>query len=1091
MQWKLPSKKRRKMGDIIHGTTTPDEEATKPIDYTGALQQCYDSQIVPMMMQVETPGMWHRHTVHNEIEFGYSIGESQQSAHPPRVVSNILSGFLRRVTTDSDQRRPKRSLIYQLGTPSVQKLEDTLDSSLQIKDVFFSSDFDIIYENSIAFRVQQYQYVYVVSRRCCQRIDKKAVVTAYTEWKCKRKHAIGCTGEYIQLSAECVESDDNFNLSEAQSIIQHAIDIGVLPILMHEPHVHTALVITPRLIITWKQKKSYSWCTQLRLYMYGTTTAPCTMKPSLPVLFQYLSSQNVDHCMPELIRLSGFSTYQWRFEIEFSRIFTFAIFQAGFDAFCVIKDIILQISKHKIGPHQYTDDALCELQRLVPYEYTFMFLQYFLHQKPTRRVRSICSDDIPRNLRTACLHMTPSKSVDVILPSQKRPKDFTKHLYNTFHTNQLVCVKVDGVEAFLVGTSHSLVICMCMGLVCCVVTWTPEAPCPVPTPFIFEGEVFADHTDEQLLHFNCYDCLATPVQSCMAIAYEKRIKIMQYIIRIWKLDVCFLPFRLCVSSKPFLSHSMSPNFALKNCIRWAINNRIPCDGIIISSASANYWANNALKLKFQPTVDYYLHGKNPSIRRAGVYQLMLRADATRLVSVTKTNTGGHILPVCVTLPEYIEKDLNGRVIEISMEKDNNDGLCCTLSTIREVNKNPNYVQTAHDIVDNLMAVPYTNNSTDRLVVQAGGIQSVMSHIRQFKWQFFLDASFQWNQSPFVLIDIGGGNGGDVHKWLSIGTTNKNLREIVVIEPSSEAVQEYESRLNNLCMHHNCNRVWYTKSGCKLSILFGTLQSNLHALEEYHYIPIVFVFSFSITQVFEKLVDFDNFLQRFSHSDNKVVILMHSYTDSQIPTDSSTTHDVSWSNITNRRHNITISGTKLASGITETRFDAADLFEIGCTSGWRVRVRTWPVIYDKLHWLLRSLFGLVMSRKTTPCVLSRATAWNHTKSHDIQLLAALRLFVIGIHDRYKDEFVIVYYPLCRYFFVYRTMSASLYRYIGSTTIDNKNSPHSTYNFVVAPVNFEKHGREWLTTRVFLQSVGLRVSRLITNLNHIVKYDNSSD
>ena len=1086
MQRKLPRIKRQKIGDPVY-SDVQEEEGIRPycVDHSNEVQHCYNTEIVPMMMRVEMPGVWHRQKVHNEFEFGYSIGESQESVQTPRVASNILSGFLRRATTcNNKQPLPTRSLIYQLGTPSVQRFEDTLNST---KEIFFSSNFDIVYENCVAFRVQQYQYVYVVSRRCCQRIGTNATVTSYTEWKCKRKCAIGGTGEFIHLSTECIESDDkDITLYEAHSIIRRAIDIGVLPILPHEPHVHTALVITPRLIITWKQRNQYSWSTQLRLYMYQNL--PCAgTKPPLVGIFQYLAAENVPHCMSELIRLSGFGTYQWRLETEFNRVITAAIFQAGFDAFCAIKGIIL--SQTHVLKKTISTDMERRLQKLVPYEYTSKFLQEWLQYKPMRRIRSIHADQVPSDLRTACHAMTPPGSVDIVLPLQQRPKDFTAPLYNKLHANQLVTIKVDGVEAFLVGTSHSLVICMGMGVVCCVATWSAQQPSPIPTPFIFEGEVFVDGLNKQLLHFNCYDCLMTPTQCCTDISYNKRIEIMRHILQIWKTDICLLPFHLCVASKPFLLLSMAPNSAIKSCLEWAEENKIPCDGLIISSASCNYWDNNKLKLKFLPTVDYYLHGKNKSLN-ANVYQLMLRVNATQLISVTKTRTDNHILPVCVTLPEYNTKNLDGRVVEISMERGSDNALHCNLSSIREVSKNPNYVQAAHDIVDNLMSVPYTDNLMDKLILQAGGIQSVMRHVREFKWQFFLDALSQASQSPFVLVDIGGGNGGDIHKWLSIESKNKSLREIMVVEPSMQAVQEYENRLRKLGIAHQHDRVWYTKRGCKLSILCGTMQSNMHVLNAYN-IPIVFVFSFSITQVFTDIRQFDNFLRQFSRDENKIVILLHSYNDGKISGDKYTTHDVYWSDITNHNHTITISGTKLASGITETRMSAADLFEHACKSGWMVRVRTWPVAHCKLHWLLSSLCGLVMLCNPLP-----PAHRYHTQLQDTQLLANVRRFVIQSRQYYKTNFVLVYYRPSQHFFVYRTMTASLYRYLGCTTIKNdqkgaKGDEISTSD-IVASTCLELNQHEWISEYPFLQSIGLRVTSLVTNLNYIIKYaDGSSD
>ena len=252
---KLPLKKRRCLSStavvniVPQICAVPVREKSDCID----LRRLYNTEMLPMMLSVETPSIWHRRDVLNEFEFGCDIGESQQST-PTRIAPNILCGFLRRTAA----KQPLvRSLLYQLGSPSVQRLEETLNSWL-VDDLFFGPELCIVHENSVAFRVQQYQQSFVVSRRCCQCIDTHGV-KAYIEWKCKRKCGIGVAGEQIQLARECKEAGNvHIDVYEPQSIIRRAIDIGVLPIAADEPYIHTALVVTPRLIITWSQQKCHT-----------------------------------------------------------------------------------------------------------------------------------------------------------------------------------------------------------------------------------------------------------------------------------------------------------------------------------------------------------------------------------------------------------------------------------------------------------------------------------------------------------------------------------------------------------------------------------------------------------------------------------------------------------------------------------------------------------------------------------------------------------------------------------------------------------------------------------------------------------------
>ena len=278
---------------------------------------------------------------------------------------------------------------------------------------------------------------------------------------------------------------------------------------------------------------------------------------------------------------------------------------------------------------------------------------------------AFCRDhDIPYHFKTG-------------YPVQPRPHDLVPRDMSKL-SECLATPKADGREAFLV------VHCCGYGVVLrdgtsIVGEWQEQSYTVFPA--ILEGEWMPDGS------FLAYDCLMTPVAN-----YTKKGR---YFTR--HMAAMSMARRLrnagcpCVC-KPIFCVGLYPHRAMEQCVQWAKDSNVPCDGIVFASNTASGYTSisRLWKVKHVPTIDFSVHPAS-----ADLYELMLRSTQGVVQSLHRFQDDRfeYTLPVLLQAPVGVELR-DGDVVElgIQVERDlfkNTARVSFPTMHIRETGKSPN------------------------------------------------------------------------------------------------------------------------------------------------------------------------------------------------------------------------------------------------------------------------------------------------------------------------------------------------------------------------------------------------------------------
>ena len=175
-----------------------------------------------------------------------------------------------------------------------------------------------------------------------------------------------------------------------------------------------------------------------------------------------------------------------------------------------------------------------------------------------------------------------------------------------------------------------------------------------------------------------------------------------------------------------------------------------CDGLIYTNAGG--YLERVYKWKFVKTVDFLFTNESLKLFRKGKF-----VD-------------------CDFIPESFPLNIeNNSIIECLVEKDKNNVNKAKFLRIRHDKTFPNMYEIAQKILRTL-----GNEKRIADSFKGNNVLMLRSYHNRVKEKLL-------NMGSGVLLDIGSGRGGDIHKW-------KKYRKIICIEPNLENIKELKNRL---------------------------------------------------------------------------------------------------------------------------------------------------------------------------------------------------------------------------------------------------------------------------------------------------------
>ena len=522
-------------------------------------------------------------------------------------------------------------------------------------------------------------------------------------------------------------------------------------------------------------------------------------------------------------------------------------------------------------------------------------------------------------------------------------------------------------------------------------------------------------------------------------------------------------------TKPFYDYSAFPVRATLECFRWMQRTQVAADGFIVACGSRSYWKQCVLKVKFWPSVDFLLKA-HPELPK-GFYQMMLRERrGTSVVYCSLTHSHGHDVPYVVdTTTSSTEGTYDQRVGEAHVTFSTAERRWgVAFGQLRESNKEPNYLFNIQSLLSDQYERAQMNETPVQRVFGTRTTGDVKRVIQACKWNYCVGTihgvwtALRDRCTHFVIIEVGGGNGGDIQKWLTLVREKQPLVCIHVIEPSEASLVVYKERLlalpGILCYTvtvttleaNDCDGV------CVRNQQEGwTLTFWLHGCTLSDWVPVApppprtgvcVVFNFSITQIVSGRDDFRRLLHRLlPRPVDHMVGVLHSYDDTGEVTRA-------WSNGlvwkegednkiipkgTFRRAHLTVEGTKLAHSITEWMVDVKQLVDEARECGFMMHTEPLvpcPGSRHRLHWLLVGLHGFVIQHRTSmlPLLLHphRPIPQSAAASKEVTQSARDAVAVDDVAQN-RGGVVLVVVPGNRehHVFTYATPGAVLLRYFG--------------------------------------------------------------
>lgn len=959
MPHKLPGRKRNR--EFI-----PAENADgQDIAINDLVETCYHEHIWPRISSsLLDPG--GATAIHHEVE----IAEVISSTH----ISNISSTSA--ATASSSVASPSSSLLHGFirklqtsdASSALMHLMPTgLCNAVQCLSKQHSSDPIIVWEESVTYSIQHVHMQYTLTQRKRTRLNPitQQCSPVQTEWKCK--YHVTVNDQRVQIAREA-QFDDQQILT-GQALLLSCIDMGLVDISVDDPHIVEPLFEGRRLLFVWSIPQPH-WTLDVRLVLNAADT--CTPSRVMQCLRAARNTVSAD----VITKAIGSTRMEWRVELEYKEFITLENFCAGFAALRafvrlaardISNDQFLELLHPLLGTEQHT--LCCISVRLLP--------AVIDDPQRTQSIRVAAIADLSMLhqtfLTTAAqegVHTVPPMllwpaNVPLPYPKQPRPRDITPVAFQSLAVGYtLATAKLDGCETFLLGTALGLLMISRVGWVAHQ-PWASGKPVP-PTPFLMECEFIG-----QQRVLSCYDVLLLPNGSTMCkLPYRDRICHLTAFLA--QYGPTMGQGLYTVTTKPFFAFSAFPACALLQCFRWIQNTQLPADGFVVSCGISPYWQHNAMKIKFAPSLDVLLHrcGQLP----ARHFQLLLRTPTPNTGIQAYGSLHHQYLPlVACASTDADAAAYNRRVIELCPGRQGAQVL-----VVREGNKQPNYISNARDL---LHALHEGSTCAVARVFCLHSTCDIVKIIQYHKWNYTMSTIHAIWQShhgcaEFVIVEIGGGNGGDVHKWLTLAQRHP-LTLVHVIEPDGDALAQYRHRIQMLPSVSAADLV------VRVPGRTTALRFCLHACTYEDWSPpprkagtaVCTVLNFSLPQVVHTMEQFVRLLRHTVHAQtDHVVGIMHSYgpeCESRL-----WSNGLTWRHHQDGRATVTIQGTKLAIDITEGMLDIGSLQQEAQEHGFLMQVDpllTTALRKQHLHWLLNSLHGFCVQHSSSLTCIGREKA----------------------------------------------------------------------------------------------------------------------
>ena len=1113
-QRRLPSLRRRHQRVVDEHISPPSASNTTsiPTHRQNALVACYEEHIWPRIYQSLVHPVSQK--LHHEVELGAtissqcvvgSVGAASGGNSQGTGQGSLLSGFIRKLQT------PACSTLGHL-------MPTALSNAIQgYNNILCDEPHDeptlvVVLEDFVTYRIQHINKIYTLTQR--KRTDLNTTTQQRTptkvEWKCKYHvelhgidHRIQVAREYHfdedvgpGVGANSVRLRDVDEISpQGQTLLQNCIRLGLVDMRTDDPHMVELLSEGQRVLLIWAlpsmPNRGHPWRIEVRLNMdVANACTPCRV---LQCLRSARSAGGNSLSIDAITRSLGATLCEWRVELEFDEIISAQDFNHGVT---VLEAFVRTTSRQMDNEHFHASlqnikrtckgDTICHvasrfLAEMVANNHrvgdgaagvSWIPVAVSKDLLPTHRefLCSIRSNNVFRaqTIPGPCDDLTQNRQqapADMPYPRQPRPKDATLGAWRQLAAGQaLLTTKLDGAEGFLLGTRLGLLMVTRTGWM--VHTPWPTAITPTKIPFLFEGEFLT-----QQRAFSCYDALLLPCGWVTTLPYRRRIGNLQGFLRRHKPVICDGgAYQVC--TKPFYAYSAFPLRATLECFRWMQRTQVAADGFIVVCGSRSYWKQCILKVKFWPSVDF-LFKAHPELPK-GYYQMMLRERrGTSVVYCSLTHSHGHGVPYVVdTTASPVEGTYDQRVSEAHVT------FCTTerrwdiaFGQLRESNKEPNYLFN----IQSLLTDNYERAQMGETAVQRVFGTRTTGDIKRLtqacKWNYCMGTihgawvALRDRCTQFVIIEVGGGNGGDIQKWLTLVKEKQHpLVCIHVIEPNEASLVVYKGRLFALpgILHHTVTVTTLEADGCDGVCVRHqqegwTLTFWLHGCAFADWSPtkpppagtgVCAVFNFSIAQIVSSRDEFRRLLHRLlPRPVDHMVGVLHSYDDTSEVT-RAWSNGLVWKDYedektmpvgTFRRTHLTVEGTKLAHSITEWMVDIQQLVDEARECGYVMHAE--PLVpcsgsRHRLHWLLLGLHGFVIHHRTSllPLFLHplRPTPHSVAASKEVSQSARDAVVVDDVAQN-RGGVVLVVVPgnSKHHVFTYATPGAVLLRYLGQS------------------------------------------------------------
>jgi hypothetical protein len=1070
--------KRRKLP--TRGVRPALQPAIQPLQlhHVGALHACYEEHVWPRIRDsVLMPTCEQLGTrVHHEVELGAVISSTPvaklsagQLPVPTPSPSSLLSGFIRKLQTS--ERSALGHLMPTALCHAAQCLIKLLPERTVGQKARFCLDPVVVWEESASYRIQHVNTSYILTQRRRTKLNPitQQCSPTQTEWKCKYLVEMPGIEQHVQIAREAHFDDTNqdhqrhapppphgggaqdhksqrLDHAQGQTLLQSSISLGLVDMRTDDPHIVEPLSEGNRVLFVWSippEQTGHRWGIDIRLILDASSTL-CTPSRIMQCLRSARGSNSVS--MDMITRAIGATLCQWRVELEYDEIITTHDFSHGYAVFAAF----VRMATRQIDGERFAmllQDAVSGemgtiYNQYAHYQIVVRVLANFLDYRIQWITTAAASDLMPViatflwDAPTHCWTVPQQKNEDIITvpyPRQPRPRDITRQaLQNLAVGHAVVTAKLDGAEAFLLGTVYGTLLIARGGWL----MYTPwGGAAPVPTPFILEGEFLP-----QSRIMSCYDGLVLPSGDITEFTYRYRLARLGNFLRMHG-PAINATLSYTVDTKPFFDHSAFAALAVIQCFQWMQRVKLPADGFVLSCGLRTYWKQFAVKSKFAPSIDFLLQS-HPELP-VGHFQMMLR-DRRGKDTIYCSIEHDKSLPLVARVPAGDEGLYAQRVIEALPIRQSTDPLVWDfrIGPLRERNKQPNYVANAHLLLQEMESAHGT------AVQQVFGQQVIgdtIKIVQKHKWNHVagsIDSTWKlfrsaFNCTQFAVVEVGGGNGGDLHKWLALALQHP-LRCVHVVEPDAAAQAVYYSRLLGLQKGQytvataSPALVCITHKGSQAATTFHLHNCTLDSWNPPEPPPqttgVCVVFNFSLAQIITSLDDFGDILRSLLRRPmDHIVGVLHSY-GREVETTRQWSNGLSWG-VPMRRHAIprttlTVHGSRLASDITEAMVDAQHLVQEARECGFSMYAEALCSVVGKpLHWLLGSLYGFSIFHPTTMGV----TMLRHVMPVPQDIAQTARDFALTLLNPNHRRMVIVI--VGAHLLVYTIPGVALLRYLG--------------------------------------------------------------